>query len=67
LSKTILTGRKQIMNFVGRSWPTIQKWIDEDGFPARKLDGVWEADGDLVIEWRRRQIVKRSENKGHRT
>ncbi len=48
------------MAFTGRSWPVIKKWIDEDGFPARKIDGVWEADGDLVIEWRRQQIKRRA-------
>jgi hypothetical protein len=52
----ILTGKKQICNFLGRSWRTVEYWIREKEFPARKIDGVWESDSELITGWRRRQI-----------
>ena len=52
----ILTGKKNICNFLGRSWDTVERWIREKGFPARKIDGVWESDSELITNWRRRQI-----------
>ncbi len=52
----ILSGKKSISSFVGRSWTTVAMWIAERGFPARKLDGVWEADAEMIIEWRRDQL-----------
>jgi hypothetical protein len=57
----ILTGKKNICNFVGRSWDTVERWIRERGFPARKIDGVWESDSELITAWRRRQINGRGE------
>ncbi|MDD5643281.1 MAG: hypothetical protein PHX53_16635 [Syntrophales bacterium] len=52
----ILTGKKNICNFLGRSWDTVERWIREREFPARKIDGVWESDSALITEWRRNQI-----------
>ena len=52
----ILTGKKNICNFLGRSWDTVERWIREKGFPARKIDGVWESDSELITNWRRSQI-----------
>ena len=52
----ILTGKKNICNFLGRSWDTVERWIREEGFPARKIDGVWESDSELITNWRRSQI-----------
>ena len=54
----ILNGKKDICRYVGRSWSTIRKWIDQKEFPARKLDGIWEADAELIIQWRQRQIAE---------
>jgi hypothetical protein len=53
---TILTGKKQIQAFVGRSWGTIMKWVAEDEFPAVKLDGVWSSDALLITDWIRKKI-----------
>jgi hypothetical protein len=25
------------------------KWIEEKDFPAKKMDGVWEADAEMII------------------
>jgi hypothetical protein len=50
---TSLTGKKEICNFVGRSWVTVEKWIINLSFPARLMGGRWESDGDLITEWRR--------------
>jgi hypothetical protein len=66
-AKCILTGRKDICSFVGRSWSTIRMWIDERGFPARKLDGIWESDAELIIQWRQRQIGRQPKNKTSET
>ena len=51
-----LVGKKEITAYVRRSWMTIQRWIIEDSFPARKIDGVWESDTTLVDEWKRAKI-----------
>jgi hypothetical protein len=51
-----LTGKKNICNFLGRSWAIVERWIREREFPARKIDGVWESDSELITAWRRSQI-----------
>jgi len=52
-------GRNEIQAYVRRSWQTIAAWIDAEGFPARKISGVWESDTDLVDPWRRKKILNR--------
>lgn len=52
-----LTGIKQITVYTQRSWGTIQLWIENDKFPARKLDGVWESMPELIDEWKRNRIT----------
>jgi hypothetical protein len=52
----ILTGKKQIQNFVGRDWRVIMKWIVSYQFPATKLGGIWESDADLIVKWRQDRI-----------
>lgn len=64
MGKSFLVGRKEISGFVGRSWHTIRRWIDEDGFPAVKIDGVWESHADLVEEWRKGVIGNRDRGSG---
>ena len=51
-----LTGRKEILEYARRSWQTVERWIKEEEFPARKLDGVWESSTDLIDEWKREKI-----------
>jgi len=53
-----LTGRKAIVNYVGRSWQTIKHWIDTQAFPAIFFCGRWESDTDLIDQWKRAQITK---------
>jgi hypothetical protein len=57
MTSTILSGRKEIQSFVGRRWDVIAAWIKGRSFPAEKIDGRWESDTDLVLQWRRDQIV----------
>lgn len=57
-TKRILSGKQAICNFVGRGWSTVERWITEENFPARKIDGKWESDIFLIDNWRRRQIKK---------
>lgn len=55
-SNTSLVGRKEIVDFTGRSWAVIVKWIDHDNFPAKKQEGRWESDKTLIMDWRRQRI-----------
>ena len=52
-----LIGRKEIAKMTRRSWKTIRKWIENDGFPAKKLDGVWESNARLITEWRIKRLT----------
>lgn len=58
--KTIFTGKKQIISFVGRFWKTIKDWIDNHNFPAKKIDGIWESDSEMITAWRRKRIAGES-------
>ncbi|MBU0995804.1 MAG: hypothetical protein KJ737_25190 [Proteobacteria bacterium] len=58
VQKRMLTGSKEITEFVGRSWKIIYRWIQEKDFPAKKIDGVWESDTELILQWRTDQIMK---------
>ena len=53
---TILSGRNEIRKYLGRSWKTIQAWI-EMGAPIAKLEGRWESDSQQLLEWRRSRIA----------
>jgi hypothetical protein len=59
MNTEILTTKKEIQDFVGRPWSIIHKWIIERKFPAINIDGRWESDSELIIEWRRSQIMSR--------
>lgn len=54
----ILVGKKAICAFCGRSWQVVKGWIEREGFPAKKMEGVWESDKDLISSWRKDQILK---------
>ena len=58
MESQILVGIKAIRAFVGRSWKTISGWIETQDFPAIKVDGVWESDRELILQWRKRRIEK---------
>lgn len=62
VGETFLIGKEAICEFVGRSWKTVREWIDKRGFPARKINGVWESEPGLIVEWRRREILGRISN-----
>lgn len=51
MDKRRLNGRKEICAYTGRSWPTVQNWIDQKDFPARRLDGIWISMTDLIDDW----------------
>ena len=51
-----LVGHKEIQNHVRRSWKTIKLLIDTKGFPAKKIEGIWESDIELIQQWRKKQI-----------
>lgn len=53
----LLSGKKEICNFVRRSWKTVEEWIATRGFPAAKINGMWESDGEMITSWRRKQIA----------
>jgi hypothetical protein len=52
-----LSGKKEICSFVRRSWKTVDEWIATRGFPAAKINGIWESDADMITAWRRKQIA----------
>jgi hypothetical protein len=52
-----LTGKKEISKYAKRSWQTVFKWIQEDKFPARKIDGIWESDAELIDLWKKEKIL----------
>lgn len=56
-SNTSLVGIDAIVQFTGRPWNVIKKWIDEENFPAKKRDGRWESDEILITNHRRRRII----------
>jgi len=56
-SNSWIGGKREICGHVGRAWRTIERWIKEEGFPARKIDGRWESDLQLIDEWRRNRIL----------
>ena len=58
MERQILVGREEIAEYVKRSWRTIKRWIDTEGFPAKKMGRRWESDAGLIQEWRRKQISK---------
>lgn len=53
----ILQGRKAIVEHVGRPWSKIKVWVKKKGFPAANMDGRWESDTELILQWRREQIA----------
>ena len=57
-----LVGKKEILNYTRRSWKTVKIWIIDEGFPAMKLDGVWESSIDMIDNWKKKKILK---NKSH--
>ena len=54
---TALVGIDAIVDFTGRPWNVIKKWIANDNFPAKKRDGRWESDTVLINDHRRQQII----------
>jgi hypothetical protein len=58
----MISGKKNICNFLGRSWDTVERWIREREFPARKIDGIWESDSELITAWRQNLIKLETEN-----
>lgn len=53
---TELSTRKEICQAVGRSWKTVESWIQRYNFPALMIDGRWESDRALIRLWRRKMI-----------
>ena len=57
-SGTILVTLEVIVAYSGRSKNTILKWVEEEKFPASKVDGRWESNADLIEDWQRRRLEK---------
>jgi len=54
----MIRGKKAICGAVQRRWAVVLNWIQTRGFPAVKMDGIWESHPDLIDAWRRRQILR---------
>jgi len=63
LDKNILIEKRAICKFVGRGWATVENWILNENFPARKIAGRWESDTELILAWRRKQIMSRKKGR----
>jgi len=61
-----LSGMNEICLHVKRSAPTVLDWVRAYGFPARKLNGAWESDTELVDKWRK-GIISAEPNEGTTT
>lgn len=57
-SGKILVTLEEIATYSGRSKNTILKWVEENNFPAIKVDGRWESNADLIEDWQRRRLEK---------
>lgn len=58
---TALSGMTAIRDFcksisLASSEVTVIQYIQQFGFPARKLGGVWESDKNKIIEWRKKYV-----------
>ena len=51
-----LQGMKEICRYMGKSEPTIIRYVRTMNFPAAKVNGVWVSDTALVAQWRRKLI-----------
>jgi hypothetical protein len=59
----ILSGMTAIQDYcrsinMQSSSSVINDLIKYEFFPAKKLGGVWESDGDLIVIWRRQRLLK---------
>lgn len=52
-----LSGMKQICEYIRRSECTVLSLVRTEGFPAKKIGGIWESDTELIDEWRKGNIV----------
>jgi len=53
---TLLMSKEEICAYARRGWGIVEIWIEKKGFPAKKIDGVWQSDKALIDEWFRRAI-----------
>ena len=51
-SKDLLQGMLEICAYINRSEATVIKLIQRDGFPAKKIGGIWESSKKKVDKWR---------------
>jgi hypothetical protein len=47
----ILMGMKDIQKQVNMSEATVLAWIRNEGFPARKVGGVWVSETETINRW----------------
>ena len=52
----LLIGMDAIEDYTGRNKRTIRKWVEQNNFPAIKIDGRWESNTALIDQWRLRRI-----------
>lgn len=62
---TALVGMSEIAAFMRRSEKTMLDLIRFEGFPAKKLGGIWESDKGLAAEWRRLRISQERDEQTH--
>jgi hypothetical protein len=56
MKSTTLRGLGEICRYAQVSEPTLQRLIDEEGFPATKMRGGWISDSIMIDEYYREKI-----------
>jgi hypothetical protein len=51
VSGRFLKGMKEIKDYVRRSESTVMDWIQNENFPAKKIDHAWESHTGKIDEW----------------
>lgn len=61
-----LIGIENIRKYYPRSESTIMSLIFHGDFPAKKINGRWESNKDLIDDWQKKQVAKTETGKKRR-
>jgi len=60
----IVVGQDNIARLFGRSWNTVKKMIEEDGYPVSLIRGRWQC-SRIQVEMRHRELQELRSQKLH--
>jgi len=58
IERSTLITREEIERTAGVSWPVIRRWIQDEGFPAKKMGRLWISDAGLINSWFRHRLER---------